>query len=572
MLNNWYKKFERLSALAMASALVITISACSDSDNDRLSFPVGGGDPDPDPVVTVSGDVAKGIVVNGVVSIYPITSSSIDTTSLLGTGTTDSTGHYDSVELTGYDGGPIAVRVTAASDDTTSMVCDLSNGCGDGVAFGEMLTLSDTDFSLDAIVPSVDDMSPSVNVSVLTNVASGVALQTLMMDNTADVTTAINNANTSVANRFGLTGNVTQLPIIDVTNPNTVATTDSATLQYNLFNAAIVQSVLTDNNMLSLQQSVSSFANQWLTNGGLADTESEGSAGVTLSNILRDASQVINSIETTAQANMVMINLGGLQSQIDASAAVAENGSTTPSGGTPAVDNDDDALQLVKDEVAELRTLLTALGVTGTNGMDPTDPELFADQVELAANTIGGDTEYALEALAYAAAAISRAFEAHFESETPPAEFFDEVTDINVVITETDGVRTYAVDDTVAVTRANGMPLDVDVVLSADDSDSTFEENPEVMDNTDGSTTETNVFTASVNMVIEGSATVAESVTITIEDGTVAVSLSGEEELTDGALVEDMTTGESSQTFTREFAAEITDLAFNVESLLSSWR
>ena len=400
------------SLLFTAMAAVGLTQGCSCSDDDDPA-PVVITPPDPEaPVVTISGMAAKGVIVNGVVSVYPIANGSVDTTTLLGTGTTDSTGHYDSVELTGYDSGPVAVRITSASDGTSAMKCDLAIGCGDGVDFGDPLTLDDSDFTLDAVVPSVENES-SVNVSVLTNVAAGVALRSIVTGTSTDIVTAINNANTSVVSRFGLTGNVTQLPIVDVTDPTAVATANSNALKYNLYNAAVVQSVLADNNLASVVTSVSSFTNQWLTNVGLADTETTNDpANVTLAEILSNASNVIDAIRNRDTGGTLSTTLNDLQSRVVAKRNEASIGSITPDPGTPS--SGGEPLEKVKAMVVVLGDLGSSIEMTSVgNSTIGTETDAFELQVEAAEMATSAGLENTVEATALTVGAMASAYEAY---------------------------------------------------------------------------------------------------------------------------------------------------------------
>ena len=310
----------------MIAAVFCYVSCGSSSDDDD-----DDDDDDAKTALTVSGVAAKGLVNGGVVNIHPIINGVLST-SPTQSGQTDENGAY-SITINDYDGNPFVVRITTTAE--TTMRCDLAGGCGDGVDFGADISLDDTDFSLDAVVPTITDPTTNVNLTTLTNVAAGVALSALDSGTATDITQAINNANTAVANRFGLTGNVTNLPVVDITNPASLATADQSAIQYNLYNASLVESIMSENNLSSIGTAVNEFTQQWLSQGGIADTAAPGSIGVTLADVLSSANQVISEIENRDTGNT--LNLDQLQNTINQNQQQAQNGSTTPTGGTPQV-------------------------------------------------------------------------------------------------------------------------------------------------------------------------------------------------------------------------------------------
>lgn len=514
----------------------------------------GGSSDDPTTTVTISGDAAKGIVIGGVVNVHPIVSGSIDESTVLGSGVTNDSGRYENLELTNYDGGPIAVVISAANDSSTSMVCDIAAGCGDGVNFGDTFVLNELE--LNAVLPEVDDTSPDIAVTPLSSVASELALNNFSMGSETDILEAIANANTSVADRFGLAGDVTQFSVVDVTDPDEVASADQFTLQYNLYNAAIVEAVLGDDNTASIADAVQAFANQYVDNGGVADTEMDGAAGITLEDILGFASDVVDSIETVAMDAGVDVSLNTLQTLIETQEMIAADGSTDPTEGDSSDNGDNSDLEIVQDTVGDLRDLV--------NGVDLTDTEVFIDRLELAEAVAGDDAIYALEALSVAAEAIGRAVEFVELVDEQAVEFAD--GNINVVISE--GV--YTVEDMIPVETSSGMTVDVDVELIATDAGSTITEmvSEEVAD--DGSSV--NVVTveetnADVDFSVTGSATITDRIEVEVESGDIAIVLVATD--TDNGLISSEQDG--MDVFGDEFISELeaTDVALDLNVIIS---
>ena len=552
-------RFKQALGIAVFSAGLLTLTACSDGGSSSRNNLVDSSD-DSGTTVSFSGDAAKGIIVNGVVSVYPIVDGSVDTESALGTTTTGATGSY-TVELEDYDGSPVTIEITSATDGSTSMKCDLAAGCGNGVAFGDLLTLDD--FSVTAVVTEITDNTTTVSVTPLSTVAAEVALDALASGSETDIATAINNANTSVANRFGLTGDITQLAIIDVTDPEAVAAADSAALQFNLYNAAVVQSVLSDDGTISIADAVQSFATQFVTNGGLADTETAGAVGITLADIFNGASSIIDSIQDEIEAaGLTTVDLSGLATDIDALASLTENGSTTPTSGTPtAVDDDDTELDIVKSEVAMLRTL--------AYGIDLTSADTFAGSIETAAATVDADLALALEAMSYAAQAIGDAWVLASESDLIPATFTDTDTGIEVAIANSNTSLTFTVDQEVTVMSDTGVSHTVDVSISATDNGSSASESEPVMtENADGSYSETIEFLANIDLVIEGEATVEDSVSVAVESGNFTAVMTGEEGYLAQYIVEN-SDGSMSYGFTEDGVLQVEDFSLALDAMVT---
>jgi len=150
----------------LASSLILF--SCSDDDSQsKKSLD--------DKPIQLSGVVSKGIIVNGLVKIYPVMSDGTISSDLLGTTSTDLTGKY-SIETTST--GPVQIVIEPNPDGTSYMVCDVPAGCGpdvspvDGtpdIAFGESYKF---EFSMEAMVPVTTAGAISANVTPFTNMAA----------------------------------------------------------------------------------------------------------------------------------------------------------------------------------------------------------------------------------------------------------------------------------------------------------------------------------------------------------------------------------------------------------------
>lgn len=540
MFESFREKHKNVYMLTAASALVLAMAGCSDGDSDRFVIDDGSDDGGTEvETVAVTGTAAKGLLINAIATAYRVSNGVVDDSEALGSGLTDSSGQY-SVDIPEDFTAPFVIRV--APSDGTTMRCDISEGCGDGIDFGDDFDVSTLDFHLDSLVPEYRDSQ--INVSVLTTLASDTALDNILNGVETDLSQAAQDANTSVANRFGLTGDITTFEILDLTDPQALVQADESTQRANLFNSAIIQSVMNDDPTATFSTSISQFSSQFVDNGGLADTEEDGALGITLEDILGQAGDLITLIEDIADNGGIDFDLGDLESDLAAEEGLAGLGSTIPDAGDPLVEDEDEALQIVKDTVGDFRTLV--------NGFDLTDTDAFANQLDLTVSTLDGNAGPAVEALGYAAGAIAKAWEAYQDQ---PVDFYaDPDTEISVFITDVEGVLTFTIDQAVVVTDETGVGTEVLVGLIAVDSASSLEESdPLVTQNEDGTSTEVITYAANIDLSVEGSSSIVDVASVVVNSGSIAVSLTGEEEVT---------TGDGSEVY--EEVVTIEDLSFDL--------
>ncbi|MBX2858370.1 MAG: hypothetical protein KTR17_06885, partial [Cellvibrionaceae bacterium] len=351
---------KRLSILFTSAVAVLVLSACDNGDGagrypggvEPTATPDPGVTPAPSPEpnsVSMSGVAAKGLILGGVVNVYPIVDGRVGSEALAASVVTEDDGSY-SLTIADYDGGPVVVRVTA--DQDTQMICDLSSGCGNGSSFGDTIALSDSDFKLDAIIPGAEGGTfESVNVSVLTNTAATTALNELAeAQDVSQVNLAnlIADANSRVANRFGLLGDLYSIPLIDVTNPANLVGVDSRIIEFAFINTAVVQAILQGNGDFSIAQAANQFVAQYAANGGLADREATDTTAVSLAEILAEVSRILEVVQTAIENDpSVAVDLSQLAVSIRNDRELAEMGSTEPSNGLPSDGNQSD-LEKVK--------------------------------------------------------------------------------------------------------------------------------------------------------------------------------------------------------------------------------
>ncbi len=436
---------------------------------------------------SLTGTASKGILVGAVVTAYPLVSGAIDSSSSLGSTTTDSSGSY-SLQLPADHEGPVAVVVTPADDDSTTMRCDVPSGCG-ATAYGDDYTVATASgFSLSALVPAAEGgQTLSVNPTPLTEVAARQALDTLAAAPSLTdflVTDAIADANSATANRFGLMGDLVEQPVIDITDPAAVAAalTDpdlgADAVAYNALAGAIIEATQDDDGSLSIEDALDTFADTYVSSGGIPGNT--GSAGTTsLEEILAAAQEVLDATE--AQPDAADVDLSALANVdadliADAGAAATET-PDTPDAGTPSETAADGELAQAKALVDTLRDIGGSVSLELDGAANA-----FASQIEAAAIATEAETAAAMEALVLAAQAMVETLEALQED----ANLTSHTATNGVVVTVspfpgaavTTAAVTLAVDSTIA---ANGFDNQTDLtgILDLNFTETETETDPE---------------------------------------------------------------------------------------------
>jgi len=211
-----------------------------------------------DPVM-VSGIAAKGIMKNAQVVIYSVDSTGRKSLAL-GLGKTNALGEYEIPIPVAYQGA-IIVEISGGNTNTDAqMVCDNVSGCGDAPAdlasfdtnnnqqidFGESFPIN-FDFMLTAVSEAVGTKAPiTVHVTALTHLAAALAEQSP----NGFAHSSILQANSQVANLFGLMGDIRTLKPLDLSRSDVFASATESQLRYSLF-ASSFASLVTHRNELS---------------------------------------------------------------------------------------------------------------------------------------------------------------------------------------------------------------------------------------------------------------------------------------------------------------------------------
>lgn len=577
--------------LSLAIAAALGLSACGGSS--------GGSSGGNSSSSTVTGTASKGIIVGGLVSAYLFDSSGVPETTAIATAVTDSAGEYSLTIPSEHEGKPVFI-VVDDNDGAASMKCDIAGGCdndGDGtvdVEFGASLDLAAGDLSLSAVLPESTE-TVSVNVTPLTTVAATLAQSVIESGTVSEfnIQEAVNNANSQVADRFGLTQDITKIPVVDLTDPEAVAAQlgdDAEVVQYAAINAAIVSAVQDDDatDSTSINEAIESFAESFV-DSGLSDNAVSDDV-TDLGDILEDAQAVIQEVEDDIVAlgeefADAVTDIQSLEDDVAADETLADEAVASDDGdqGTASETANATNLAQVKAFVEELRELGTAIDsslVGDGEGQDTVANILdgFDLQMEAADLASSDDVGNAVEGMAEALGAMSIAYENNFDFETgglltPSEENEAELTSlpadvvvegITVNISQSEGAIVLSVDETVVIEDDSGIAQNVSVDMMGTVVDFTIDDDSTEYENYNEST---NVYTWGDEGTVSGSLDI--DVTGTASVGTVLVTLeegSGLEAEANLSYEGNGTEGQSSGSYDDYLNATVTDFDadFNV--------
>ena len=543
----WY------GALAISAALAL--SACGGGGSSS-----GGGSS----ASSVGGSSALGIIKGGVVNAYGFADDgSVDRSDTLGDSEiTADDGTYSLTLNNGYSrGDAIYIEITASTDAAapTTMVCDLTVCERDGtgaptVEFGDTYEL-DANFSLAAVVPGSNSGSVSANVTALTNIAAAIAVSEAAKG--VPASDAARSANFKVSERLGLdtSTDLTELPVIDITDADSVNDSDDDALEYNLKAAAALQAAL--NNAPSgtgLEQALSNITNQY-SQKGMADKESADSADVTLEELLEEAEAIVTAVENRGADTA---KTAKAKSKVGKEKGEAQGGSEEPTqGDAPAPSEGGQAARQFVQQIRDLGAVSDA-------------QEAFGDELEAGMIALGDVSGPVMEGMAVAAEAIAEAYDQYnnAEGDKPTSVDFQGVT---VVIAVEGDTVTYSIDQTWnggaqgdGTTQPQAEFPSLEIVLNAVDDGSSLSESETFTDSTYDYSLD-----AVLDFALTGSVS-SDDAMLSINDGSqMAIQLSStESEEFSGTYTETSNGYESTFTEEDEETLEIDDVRFVLDVTL----
>ena len=528
-----------LIALALTSAL----AACGSSSKSDATTPVE---------TLIEGTASKGLILGGAVTAYLINTDGTKGEAV-GTATTDTTdGSYELTLDNSYDGEALIIEITAA--DGSQMKCDLSVCLADddadvAITFGELYTLP-TDFELSAVSSGSDSETIAINITPLTNIAAALTLDKVASGTTPAA--AAESSNYQIADLLGLDGDVTELPIVDLTDADAINAATADSLEANLKSAAVVEAALSDSSVgTSIEDALGSFVDQYVASNGIADTEGTDvdTASVSLEEIAA-ASQVLTSTIVTELEGVSAEdeNMAAVETALVSEEADAATGTTEPTQGDVPDDIGSEGLIATKAFVSQVSTFNLA------TELDSANP--FEDKISLASDLASSDLDASAEGLSLAAAAIAEAFTAYNEEVITSYQSGD----ISVAISVSGETVTYTVDQTLDVEDDTGAATTTTINLVAVNAifNNTIEDTET---ETDTSYTATAEGEASLDLALSGSVS-TEQVSITIDDGShvIATLTVDEEEAGQFTYTQDENSSTNSETETGSGLISVTDL------------
>lgn len=402
-------------------ALSVVLSGCGGGGGSSRS----GGTP---PSSDIEGAAVKGILKQADVALYQIVDGMVADDALQTT-TTDDAGRY-SLDIN-YT-GPALITITGNADAT--MVCDVPAGCDDGeggtAAFGADVPFGAT-MTLEAMAV-LDGGAVSINVTPLTHLAAAKARAAVLND------VAIQLANSHVANLFGVTGELTALPVVDITDAAALEAANANAQKGALLAAALYGAALEEGQ--TLDELATAFIN---TSGGQFYGQQSVNTGVDLAEIYAVAQAAL----TESGANLAGVSTT-LSTALAAAQQLGDELTQAAPSDTAALAN----LAKAKAFVGQVRTL-------GTSFITEASAEAFANELEAAATLLSSDAELLAQALGYAVNAIAEvhALRADNASLSSPQTIAFDMAEVEVTF----------VNDTYTVTDVSGVAEGLEADISA---------------------------------------------------------------------------------------------------------
>ena len=333
--------------------------------------------------VNVSGSAVKGVISNGLVTLFSLSDQG-DQTGVLGSGVTDQWGSFQ-IDIPESYSGLVEVVVSGSSDNLspTLMVCDSSSGCGvydsvteldlndnDTIDFGERFSLSSA-FEITHIVEYAGGGEPfSAYVTPLTHLTSRFA------KSFAEGATEenLNLARNQVANLFNLVNQFDELEALDITQLDDLDSIDGDVLNYSLI-AASFAGLASEGG--DLGEIIAQLAVDFTANNGQLLQVSSVDTDVSLSQIFQNAIDLTNQL---GLASDVLDPLRNLLVQQVSHASLAQEGELTNSLFSETINAD--PLDQVKTFTNDLQSW------SGSIQLGDLDSLAFTDQLKEVENIV----------------------------------------------------------------------------------------------------------------------------------------------------------------------------------------
>ena len=337
---------KNITNVISALLLAFLLSSCGSSSvsENEDGIPQDNSEPTSKPeqmLNTVVGTAIAGVIKNGIVKIYGLDNDA-QSTFVLADGKTDADGKY-SLTVNDYM-GPLVVEITA--DSSTSMVCDLIDGCGDAL-FGQDVPLTDS-FVMKAAASALDAKQVlTVNVSSLTHLAASLAGSEDLFN--ADL---VRDANSQVSALFNITADLTALDNFAITDFDAMERSGLQAKEAAILNSALLSAAFKDaQEEASIGEVMSALAAEFTLNKGqFFFNGAEDSLSVSMVEIYEEASVILNDPKFSE------LDMGTFKSAVALKLNQAKSAETdAKTNAIPSKPEDRVAAQAARDMVQAIR-------------------------------------------------------------------------------------------------------------------------------------------------------------------------------------------------------------------------
>lgn len=297
----------------------------------------------------IAGRVGAFWAENAVVSLYPIQAGTLDFD--ISETLTDASGEFNLTVPGRHSGNPMLIRVSI-DRDSTRLRCSLPAGCN-GVAVGALYSPEES-FDMFLAIPELLSKA-YYSVTPLSHIAFKMVEADISSLSDAELRAAIAQANSRVASRFGIFGELLVMPVADFVNDNAIHSASAELIKSSVLAAGVIQAAKkafdVSGDGAALHQLTAQFLQQGLP--GVADVN----AIVDFSSVLREASAIASAAQISHQRD-----LGGVISELDKSMYhVLLQSPGEYSRGTASETLGSAPVQKAKSLVADVRQISTSI-------------------------------------------------------------------------------------------------------------------------------------------------------------------------------------------------------------------
>ncbi len=317
-------------------------------------------------VVVINGSAVKGVIKNGLVRAYPIVEGIVQQQAIVETNTDKETGEF-SLRIPSSHEGPVMVIVSGRGQNDpaspTTMSCDVEPSCGEGVAFGSEMALSD-DFVMRALLPGVTSAELksgakiNVNVTALTEIATAYAIAENLLD-----ANGINTANSQIADMFRLNGVLTSFKPVDLTKIDSIQAAQTDDTTHALISAAIL-GVLLDGGENSFVAGIAHLNQQIASAHGQLPNTDNSDTEISLEEILNKAIHIGTQIDKNFDLGSVLTDLQTFRATVAVTEGLTESQPSPTVVTVEEINNQKSTLSIVSTEAAPEKKLTQSTEAT----------------------------------------------------------------------------------------------------------------------------------------------------------------------------------------------------------------